>query len=358
LTLVSGTDDEARRRSAGRARELLVSRVNRETSDASTIALRVPPEESQLLEYRPGQFLTVRVPSGRAGSVARCYSLASSPYEDDELLVTVKRTAGGYASNWLCDNVAAGATLTVLPASGQFTPASLDADLLLFAGGSGITPIFSIARSVMAKGSGRMALFYANRDESSVIFATALRELAAAHPDRLEIVHWLESLQGLPAPAALERFARAHAGWEAFLCGPEPFMAAVDGALARVGLSRASIHKEVFTSLSGDPFSDAPDVNVIEDDADAVPASVDLEGATHQFRWPRTVTLVELLLSQGLEPPYMCRDGECGACQATVESGDVRMINNSVLAADDLADGYILTCQAVPDGDEPIRIRY
>nr|MDT0525589.1 FAD-binding oxidoreductase [Streptomyces sp. DSM 41633] len=135
--------------------------------------------------YRAGQFLTLRIPSEQTGSVARCYSLCSSPATDKHLAVTVKRTATGYASNWLCDNVHSGDELECLPPAGLFTPADLDANLLLIAGGSGITPMVSIAKTVLARGRGRIMLLYANRDAESVIFAAQLRDLVAEHSYRL-----------------------------------------------------------------------------------------------------------------------------------------------------------------------------
>ena len=188
----------------------------------------IPPER---LRYAPGQFLTLRVPSDRTGSVARCYSLCSSPFTDDALTVTVKRTADGYASNWLCDHAQAGMRIHVLAPSGNFVPKTLDDDFLLLAAGSGITPIMSICKSALSEGSGQVTLLYANRDERSVIFADALRELAAKYPDRLTVVHWLESLQGLPSATALAKLAAPFTDRPAFICGPGPFMDASRQAL-------------------------------------------------------------------------------------------------------------------------------
>ena len=119
----------------------------------------------------------MRIPSDRTGSVARCYSLCSSPFTDDALTVTVKRTADGYASNWLCDHAHKGMRIHVLAPSGTFVPKTLDADFLLIAAGSGITPMMSICKSALWQGSGRVVLLYANRDERSVIFGGALRDL-------------------------------------------------------------------------------------------------------------------------------------------------------------------------------------
>ena len=233
-----------------------VARVIPESADAVSIVFNVPDCDRARFGYRPGQFLTLQIPSERTGSVSRCYSISSSPHVDAELQVTVKRTPDGYASNWLCDTVAPGQRLRVLPPSGVFVPASLDADLLLFAGGSGITPIISIMKSALAQGSGHLLLIYANRDEASVIFADELRALAERYPDRLTVVHWLESVQGLPTQRQFQLLAAPFATYETFTCGPEPFMAAVTGALEQLGIPRDRRNIEVFTSLSGDSFAE------------------------------------------------------------------------------------------------------
>jgi 3-ketosteroid 9alpha-monooxygenase subunit B len=345
----------------GRGRKLKISRVIDETVDARSLVFDVPDADRELFTYRPGQFLTLRIPSERTGSVARCYSLSSSPHRDERLTVTVKRTTEGYGSNWLCANATEGMELDVLPPSGAFTPKNLDADLLLFAGGSGITPVMSIVKSALAHGTGKIVLVYANRDESSVIFARELTELSARYPRRLAVIHWLESVQGLPGRGHLQTLAAPFTGYEAFVCGPGPFMDAVTEALSTAGMPKSRVHLEVFSSLSGDPFAEV--VESPEDTgtaADTVPVEVELGGQTHAFDWPVTTALVDFLLAKGIDAPYSCRDGECGSCQATLLKGKVTMIRNEVLADDDVADGYILTCQALPDpeGTETISIEF
>ena len=181
--------------------KLKVVDVVEETEDARSVVLEADDSLRERLGYRPGQFLTVAVPSTETGLVARCYSLSSAPHESDLMKITVKRTVDGYASNWICDNVRPGQTLTVLPPSGVFTPKDFDADFLLFAGGSGITPVISIAKTALARGDGQVVLVYANRDERSVIFAEELRALAEKYPDRLVTIHWLESCRGCPPPS-------------------------------------------------------------------------------------------------------------------------------------------------------------
>ncbi|CDO10953.1 3-ketosteroid-9-alpha-hydroxylase [Mycolicibacterium cosmeticum] len=343
--------------SMSRGVRVTVADVIEECPDARSLVFTVPDDQRARFAYRPGQFLTLRVPSDRTGSVARCYSLASSPHTDAELKVTVKRTVGGYGSNWLCDNISPGDTIEVLPPSGTFTPENLDADFLLWAAGSGITPIISIVKSVLAAGTGRVVLCYANRDERSVIFAAELRELAARYAGRLSVLHWLESLQGLPTRAQMSGFTRtvyaASAGFESFVCGPAPFMTVIKEALAEVGVPRRQVHLEVFQSLSGDPFADEAATAAIDsDDGDAATLRVDLDGSSHQLRWPRSATLVDALVAAGVDVPYSCKEGQCGSCAATVVRGEVEMARCDILEPEDRAEGLILGCQARPVSDD------
>ncbi|MEZ5153450.1 2Fe-2S iron-sulfur cluster-binding protein [Rhodococcus zopfii] len=331
---------------------LTVSAVIEETSDARSLVFEVPADLRDKFEYKPGQFLTLRIPSDRTGSVARCYSLASSPFTDDSPKVTVKRTVDGYGSNWLCDEISPGDRIEVLPPSGVFTPKSLDHDFLLFGAGSGITPVISILKSALTQGSGRVVLVYANRDEASVIFAEELRALADKYPTRLTVVHWLESVQGLPTADQLAALATPYTGYEAFMCGPGPFMDTVHAALHAAGMDRTRVHAEVFNSLAGDPFADAAPVEISDEEAaDAATVEVELDGETHTLAWPRKQTLVDLMLTKGLDVPYSCQEGECGSCACTVLEGEVEMEHCDILDPEDIESGYILGCQAKPVSD-------
>jgi 3-ketosteroid 9alpha-monooxygenase subunit B len=332
--------------------ELEIADVLAETDEARSLVFAVPGDvdvPADRLRYAPGQFLTLRVPSDRTGSVARCYSLCSSPFTDDALTVTVKRTADGYASNWLCDHAHPGMRIHVLAPSGTFVPKTLDDDFLLLAAGSGITPVMSICKSALSEGNGQVVLLYANRDDRSVIFGDALRELAAKYPDRLTVVHWLESLQGLPSATALAQLAAPFTDRQAFICGPGPFMAAAREALETLNVPAQQVHLEVFRSLDTDPFAAVK----IEDTTDEPPATavVELDGQTHTVSWPRSAKLLDVLLDAGLDAPFSCREGHCGACATTLRSGKVSMEVNDVLEQQDLDDGLILACQAHPETD-------
>jgi 3-ketosteroid 9alpha-monooxygenase subunit B len=340
-----------------RVHRLRVAEVITETHDACSLVFDLEPQQRPHFAYRPGQFLTVRIP-GPGKSAARCYSLASSPDTDARLKVTVKRVDGGHGSNWLCDNVRSGTEIDVLEPSGVFTPHSFDADHLLFAGGSGITPIMSILKSLLARGSGRAFLCYANRDEDSVIFKTELKRLQHEHPERLVVLHWLESVQGLPTVPALRAFAAGLGCAEAFVCGPKPFMVAVREALGELGFPRSGIHLERFNSLSGNPFDVAEAAPAEEDEGDGMAAvSVEMDGERHEFPWPRGKRLLDVLREQGIDAPASCSEGVCASCECRVVEGEVSMVANQVLEEDDLADGYVLACQALPITDR-VRIRY
>ncbi len=323
---------------------LRVAEVIAEAGGACSLVLDVPPVLAAAFGYRPGQFLTVRVPSDRDGSVARCYSLSSSPHTGDLPTITVKRTDGGYASNWIADNLTAGSMLDTLPPAGTFCPDSLDGDFLLFAAGSGITPVISILKSVLAAGHGRAVLSYANRDERSVIFGAELRGLAAAAGGRLAVAHWLDSVQGPPTAAGLAALARPYAGYEAFICGPDPYLTVVRDALRQLGVPPRRVHTERFLSLAENPF-----------EATAEPAGglaatleVTLDGEKRVLPWPPGSRMLDVLIEAGLNAPYSCRQGVCGACACQLTGGQVDMAHNEVLEAEDIADGYILACQAIP----------
>jgi 3-ketosteroid 9alpha-monooxygenase subunit B len=338
--------------------QVRVREVIRETDDACSLVLEPPADAADLFEYQPGQFLTLQLP-GDDGPVGRCYSLCSSPHVDDAMRIAVKRVDGGVGSTWLCDRIEPGQLLDCLPPAGVFTPRSFDEDLLLFAGGSGITPVLSILKSALAQGEHRVVLVYANPHERAVIFAAELRELAAAHPDRLHVIHWLESVQGLPSRAQLKALATPFTGYAAFVCGPSPFMEAVTHVLRELRVPPSRIHVERFQSLAENPFEFAAPQRPATDGAPCATATleVDLDGETHEFAWPTQAKLLDFLLEQGLKAPFSCRQGACSACACIISEGEVKMLTNEILEQDDLDEGYVLACQSLPISDV-VKIRY
>ncbi|WP_231476244.1 ferredoxin--NADP reductase [Rhodococcus sp. UNC23MFCrub1.1] len=331
---------------AVRTLRLQVDEVIRETADAVTLVLSTADGEA--LRYRPGQFLTVEIPLSDGGSAARCYSLSSSPDTGERPAISVKRTAGGLGSTWLCDTATAGSALTTLAPAGTFVPARWDRPLVLVAAGSGITPVMSILKTALASHDGRVVLFYANRDPDSVMFAATLDDLQQQHPDRLTVRHWHESASGLPTATGLTDAVSGIADADAYLCGPGPFMEVAQQGLLAAGVSPENIHREVFTSITTDPFH----TTLVEtSSATGVPVSAEVEGDDHSFHCAPGTVLLDAMLAEGIDAPFVCREGNCGACAFTLVSGDVHMRVNDTLDQYELDRGVRLACQSVPVSD-------
>ena len=335
---------------------LRVQNVVEETHDARSIVFEVPAELREKFHFKPGQHLQLHVPCAER-TLPRCYSLSSIPGAGEPPRVTIKRVADGRASNWLCSEIKAGDTLEVAAPAGMFTPRSLDGEFLMFAGGSGITPVFCILRTVLRAGKGRIRLIYANRDERSVIFGRELAQLAREHPQRLEVIHWLDSAQGVVSQAQLGALC---AGWdkaECFVCGPSLFMDATAAALRGAGVPGTRMHIERFVSLP----EDADDETRISLPAGAVAEMVsieaELDGVKHEIMGRRDQLLVDSMEDAGLAPPYSCRSGACAACMCHLEEGDVELLHNHVLSEQEMQEGWVLACQALPLTPR-VRLRY
>lgn len=340
--------------SASNAYRLQVAAVIDETADARSLVLQVPDELRERFRYKPGQFLSFRVPVG-GKQLTRCYSMASSPDCDALPKVTVKRVAGGRVSNWMNEQVQVGDWLEVLPPAGHFclTERHLGATgnpLVLFGGGSGITPVFSILKSALHSGTRPIKLIYANRDEASVIFKEELRQLAKANPEQLEVVHVLDSLNGYLTAAEVRQLVRGHSGAEFFICGPGPFMDTVEGALLELGEERTHIHVERFVSPPDPAQLQALEAETRAAVADCIceALTVELDGQAHEIPCLPGDTLLQSCKAAGLEVPFSCEEGFCGACMCQVSEGTTQLARNDVLSAQELADGWTLACQSRP----------
>jgi 3-ketosteroid 9alpha-monooxygenase subunit B len=329
---------------------LRVRAVREETADARSLLFDIPAGLAARFAYQPGQFLTLRLPVG-GHIVPRCYSMSSAPGQDEGLRVTVKRVAGGCGSNWICDHLKAGDLVDVLAPAGVFTPRGLDGDFLLFAGGSGITPVYSILRAALAGGGGRILLVYANRDVASVIFRAELQGLASAHPQRLQVVHWLDALQGVPSAAQLAALARGWSAAQAFVCGPAPFMAACEAALAQLPMAPERIRVERYASLPDEAAPGA--VAGPAGRADPGPGQACAVQARYRGQWlhfdcAAGESVLEAALRANIELPHSCMAGMCASCMCQVESGAVHLRANDALDQRDLDRGWTLSCQALP----------
>ena len=340
---------------------LTVLDVVEETADTRTFVMDVPESLADLYHYEPGQFCTVRANIG-GDDVMRCYSMSSAPAIDDRLAVTVKRVPGGVMSNWLHDHVAAGDELEMMPPAGVFCehPGD-DGPIVAFCGGSGVTPVFSIVKQALHRGTRPVRLFYANRDEASVIFRAAIDELAAAHPDRLTVHHHLDAQTGYVSADDITSFlADAGAGdAHVFICGPTPFMDLVEAGAAAAGVPADRIAIERFLNATIDLPGDADDEPADDElrnhpGADAGPTqlTITIKRKRHVLEHVPGDTVLDAARRASLNPPYSCEQGNCATCMALVTTGSVTMRVNNALTPDEVAEGWVLTCQSLPLGPE------
>ncbi|MDT5076679.1 MAG: hypothetical protein QOJ80_1316 [Mycobacterium sp.] len=316
---------------------LQVKHIIRETPDAVSLVLEVPAGHADRFRYRAGQFLTVRV-EVNGEQHRRCYSMSSAPTETD-LRITVKRDRDGVVSNWLNDTAVAGAELHAAPPEGRFVLADTDRELVAFAGGSGITPVFSLIQTALHGTPRRARLFYANRDGASVIFADALAKLVDVHADRLALRHHLDDRGGVVSHADVTAFSADSADADYYICGPGPFMDTVEAAVLAVGVPRERVHLERFSVA---PIA-VPDGDVVTEE---VTIKLDRQTVTVPYRAGNT--LLQTARMAGLRAPSSCETGSCGTCMAQVAEGSVRMLNNDALDDDEVADGWVVTCQSLP----------
>jgi 3-ketosteroid 9alpha-monooxygenase subunit B len=350
-----GTDEKALASIAGvdlkgPYHSLRVARVVDETTDARSIVLEVPDALRDLFAYKAGQFLTFRF-EVNGQRLVRCYSLASCPDSESEHKVTIKRIQDGRVSNWINDTLAAGHFVEVMRPAGLFTLRNRDHRIVLFGGGSGITPCISIIKTALATTGRTIRLVYANRDEASVIFKAELEDFQRRYPDRLEVVHRYDVVHGFADAAAVRGYVGGDVEADFYICGPGPFMDVVEGTLRDLGVAREHVFIERFGSpgdVGAKPAatSTAP-APAATGDAPAT-ITISLNGQTREVPYALGDTVLVTARKAGLEPPFACEEGYCGCCMARVKEGGVDMKANDCLDRGQLEEGWVLTCQGVP----------
>ncbi|MGK8507491.1 2Fe-2S iron-sulfur cluster-binding protein [Nocardia asiatica] len=329
-----------------------VTRIVKESADARTFVLA--PHDGPIA-YRAGQFCTFKI-TVNGTDLFRSYSMSSAPETDGELMTTVKRVPGGAVSSWMHDNLSEGDEVEMSKAAGRFCLRETGVPLLGFSGGSGITPILSLTKCALATTRRRVRLLCADRDADSMIFETALADLARRHPDRLEVIRHLDTEGGFLDPAAVRAFVGADGHADHYVCGPEPFMEMVERALPGPGL----VFSERFgapapipdaAADSPAPVQARPATTTSAAGAAAGTVTIILNGKRKTVPRKDGETLLESARRGGLTPPFSCEAGNCATCVAKVTAGSATLRQNNALTEDELADGYVLTCQAVPDTD-------
>ncbi|BBX89842.1 ferredoxin [Mycolicibacterium boenickei] len=323
-----------------------VKQVIRETVDAVSLVLDIPESVRDQFRYAAGQFITIRARIDGAEH-PRCYSMSSSPAVERDLRITVKRDRDGLVSNWVNDTVSIGDELHIAPPEGRFVLTSTDRDVVTFAGGSGITPVFSLVHSALATTTRRARLFYANRNRESVIFQDALSSLIDVHAGRLEVHHHLDDRDGIVSPQQVADFIGSaeprgdHAHTDYYICGPAPFMDTVERVLLDAGIPKRQLHLERFT-VAAIPPPDPAEPTVTEE------VTIELDRRTVTVPYRPGNTLLQTARLAGLKAPSSCETGSCGTCMAQVTEGSAHMLNNDALDDDEIAEGWVVTCQALP----------
>lgn len=340
---------------------LRVKRVVRETDDCVSIEFDVPEDLQSAFRFRQGQNLTIKkVLNGE--ELRRNYSICTAP-ADNKLKVAVKKVEGGLFSTWANEALKAGEVLEVLPPTGKFGtelhPVQ-QKNYVAFAAGSGITPVLSIIKTtLLTEPQSSFTLVYGNRTKNNIIFKEELEALKDKFIDRFRVYHVLsrektdavlnygridtEKLQ-----LFFEKVIDLQRCDEFFLCGPEEMIFCIRGFLAGKGVSEKNIHFELFT-VPGQSKSKVKSQKSITETGPASKVSVKLDGIQFDFDLPfGGENILDAALKQGADLPYACKGGVCTTCKAKLTEGQVEMEVNWGLEPDEVAAGYILTCQAHP----------
>jgi len=324
---------------------LTVADVIDETADTRSFVLEVTSALEERFAYTAGQFCTFRT-TVCGEPIARCYSMSSSPETGDPFTVTVKRVPAGKMSNWMNEMLAPGDTIEVMPPAGRFVLRTAETPIVAFAGGSGITPVLSIIKSALATTTREIALVYANRGSGSVIFSDALERLRAGSGGRLSVHHHLDSEKGFLDAAACAALVGDRTQADFYVCGPGPYMAIVEAGLGHRAIDPARLFIERF-----DLPDEAPAAS-IESETESI--VIRLGGRKHRIGYERGDTILGAARRAGLRPPFACQAGDCGTCMAYLGEGRATMRVNNALDADEVQQGWILTCQAIPTSREVV----
>ncbi|MBX2952376.1 MAG: ferredoxin--NADP reductase [Leadbetterella sp.] len=335
---------------------LQVQKIVRETEDTASLHFWHPISEQ--LRYKAGQFLTVLVPGSDGKKVRRSYSMSSSPATDSSVAITVKRVKGGLVSNYLCDQVHAGDFLEVIEPMGRFTyepEQPHDGSLVMIGAGSGITPLFSILKTVLKTTDRKILLIYGNRDENSIIFKDALQQLESAYAGRLNVVYILSRPSGYWV-GHHGRIHQANGIWFMkengvdfrkdyfYMCGPEAMMDEMHKIYKLFEVPEVHIFYERFNA----PVQDEEELMEKLPDLKKQTVTVQYDGETHVFDVEPHQTILEAALELDIDLPYSCQAGMCTACLGKCLEGKVKMDEDEGLTEKEIAEGYVLTCVSRP----------
>ncbi len=345
---------------AVKAYPLAIKKVVKETADAISISFEIPAHLKSEFDYDPGQYLTLEVMVDDRKE-RRSYSLCSSPLLDHLHTVTVKRLEGGLVSNYLNDHCFEGMLVNVMPPMGEFIVDLNERQAkhyILIGGGSGITPLMSILKSVLDfETQSKVTLLYANRNVASIIYKNQLDEMEQHHQGRFKIIDVLsqplDSWSGQRGRLDEEKlgdlldFFGGGGDREYFLCGPNGLIDTALATLEKRGVAKEKIHKEYFViqPKEGAATGSASSDRVVK---------IKFEGDTYETKVAAGTVILDAAIDADIDPPYACKAAACCACRAKLVSGKVEMDDREILTDEEIAAGYILTCQAHPVTDDVV----
>ena len=347
---------------------LKVTDVRRETRDAVVVTLTPRDEDRALFDFTQGQYLTFRR-SFDGEELRRSYSICAGKGEG-VLKVGIKRVDGGTFSTWVNEHLRAGDEIEAMPPMGKFFTAiepEADKHYLGFAGGSGITPVLSIIKTVLThEPKARFTLVYANRQISSIMFREELEDLKSTYLGRFSVIHILDSeaqdidlftgqVDAEKMKALFQHWIDASSVTTAFICGPEPMMLAIAQSLRDHGLDDSQIKFELFASSQPGRAKARAVSQAKTDSGNAIEATVTLDGSTRSFTMARDgQTVLDAAIANHIDAPYSCKAGVCSTCRCKVLEGEVEMQVNHALEDYEVRAGYVLSCQAVPLSDRVV----
>ncbi len=346
--------------------DIRISDVQAETPHAKVISFDIPPHLREQFRYEPGQYITLETEI-EGKKVRRSYSICS--HRNEPLSIGVKKVMGGAMSVFLNENAQAGQVIKVLPPMGKFTvdPQPFkQKHYVLFAGGSGITPMMSITKAVLAdEPSSPITLLYANRNQEHIMFADTLGKLTAAHQGRFKAIHtldaptdgWFGYRGQFDKERAMEMLTHVDDAINVhyYICGPSPMMEIVEKLLMQRGVNLERIHKEFFTShattepgIAGGTESTTNTMEVSDKPLKKAALTFKLDGSEYNVEYRGEDSLLEAALDNGIDAPYACQIGACCTCRAKVTEGKVIMADRESLSDSEIEEGYVLTCQSKP----------
>lgn len=338
--------------------DLTVKEIRQETSDAISIVFDTTVNE---IPYKSGQFLTL-ISDIEGKEVRRAYSLSSSPALDENLTVTIKRVEGGLMSNHLPDHLKVGDVVKVMKPMGTFTTEydkNRKRHIIMFGGGSGITPMMSILKStLLEEPKSIVSLIYCNRNIDSIIFKQELTDWEMKHEGRLHVIHVLDDApmnwqgySGLLNHDMLESLCERIPDWGTdattyLMCGPEGMMKNVDQLLKERNIPYENIFKESFVQGTIDKAHE--DVLPADEANKESTVTIHYDGDTHEVKVKKGEFILETALDAGIDLPFSCQSGLCTACRCKKVSGEVEMVEDEGLSESEKEEGFVLICVSHP----------